>query len=85
VRNTIATQGVQVVGEGALANSNTTKTYAVRSDTLDTLSSTTTVSALQTAIRALDQASADYPCITADVTSATVNDLNLSDTSLGIS
>jgi hypothetical protein len=44
----------------------------VRSDSLDTLSSTTTVAALETAIQALDQSSADFPNITADITGAQV-------------
>lgn len=81
VRNTFGNEGLQVIGEGALANSNTTKTYMVGSHSLDTLSSTTSVARLQAAIRALNGGSN----ITATVSSATVTDLNLSDTSLGIS
>jgi len=50
----IANQGVNIIGKGGLANSNTEVTYAVRKDSLDTLSGTTTVAAIQAAIRALN-------------------------------
>ena len=49
----------------------------VRADQLDDLSATTTLAALQTAIRALDQSSAAYPNIQADITSATVTETKL--------
>jgi len=71
-RATIENNGVAVLGEGPLTDSNTQKTYAVRTDNLDTLSSTTTVAALQTAIRAMDTT-----IITATVTSATVTETKL--------
>ena len=70
-------QYVTILAEGPLTDSNTQKTYAVRTDELDTLSSTTTVAALQVALRALDQGSADYPMIQATITSATVTETKL--------
>ena len=53
-REAIQNLGVNIIGEGALGNSNTEKTYMVRSDSLDTVSTTTTVAAIQAAIRALN-------------------------------
>ena len=53
----IQNQGVNIIGKGALANSNTEVTYMVRADALDTISSTTTVDAIQAAIRALNSLS----------------------------
>ena len=70
-------QYVTILHEGPLTDSNTQKTYGVRTDALDPLSSTTTVAALQTALRALDQSSAAYPGIQADITSATVTETKL--------
>mgnify|MGYP005988867155 CR=1 FL=1 len=74
-RATIENNGVAVLGEGPLADSNTQKTYAVRTDNLDTLSSTTTKAALQTAIRALNGG---------DGVSATVSSATVTETKLGI-
>ena len=71
-RMTIENNGVAVLGEGPLVDSNTQKTYAVRTDNLDTLSSTTTKAALQAAIRAQDST-----VMTADVTGATVTETKL--------
>ena len=71
-RMTIENNGVAVLGEGPLVDTNTQKTYAVRTDNLDTLSATTTKAALQTAIRAMDTT-----VITADVTGATVTETKL--------
>lgn len=76
VRNTI-NQYVTILFEGPLTDSNTQKTYGVRADQLDELSATTTLAALQTAIRALDQSSAAYPNIQATITSATVTETKL--------
>ena len=70
-------QYVSILAEGPLTDSGTQKTYAVRTDELDTLSSTTTIAALAAAIQALDQSSAVYPMITADITSATVTETKL--------
>ena len=72
VRKTFEQQGVTILAEGPLVDSGTQKNYMVRSDSLDTLSSTTTVAALETAIQALDQSSDDFPNITADITGAQV-------------
>ena len=68
VEEAIQNQGVNIIGKGALANSDTEVTYMVRADALDTVSSTTTVDALQTAIRALNSNSK----ITATISGATV-------------
>ena len=72
VRKTFEQQGVTILAEGPLVDSGTQKNYMVRSDSLDTLSSTTTVAALETALQALDQSSDDFPNITADLTGAQV-------------
>ena len=81
VEKTIENLGVNIIGKGALAVSNTEITYAVRKDALDSVSSTTTVAAIQAAIQLLDQSSADYPMITADITGATVTEqTSMSDT-----
>ena len=72
VRKTFEQQGVTILAEGPLVDTGTQKNYMVRSDSLDTLSSTTTVAALETALQALDQSSDDFPNITADLTGAQV-------------
>ena len=74
----IQNQGVNVLGMGALGNSNTEQTYMVRADALDTISSTTTVQAIQAAIRGLDALTPDK--VTANISSATAADRDLSDT-----
>ena len=55
----IQNQGVNILGMGALGNSDTEQTYMVRADSLDTISSTTTVAAIQAAIRALSAMTPD--------------------------
>ena len=72
VRKTFEQQGVTILAEGPLVESGKQKNYMVRADSLDTLSSTTTVAALETALQALDQSSDDFPNITADITGAQV-------------
>ena len=72
----IANQGVNVLGRGVLANSNTEMTFMVRTDALDTISDTTTIAAIQAAIRALNSSSK----ITATISSATAASKGLSDT-----
>ena len=72
VRHAFAHQGLHILAEGPLVDSDTQKTYMVRSDCLDTLSSTTTVAALQAYIRTLDQSSDSFPGLAADLTGATV-------------
>ena len=74
----IQNQGVNVLGMGALGNSNTEQTYMVRADSLDTISSTTTVAAIQAAIRALNALTPDK--VTATISSATAGDRDMSDT-----
>ena len=77
VRKTFEQQGLSILAEGPLTNSNTEKNYLVRKDSLDTLSSTTSIAALQAALQALDAASDDFPNITATITSATVAEKEL--------
>ena len=75
-RQAIENQGVNVLGRGVLANSNTEMTFMVRSDALDTISATTTIDAIQAALRALNSNSK----ITATISSATAASRGLSDT-----
>ena len=72
-RATIEGQGVPVLAEGPLVDSNTQKTYATRTDCLDALSSTTTIAAIQAAIRALN----GNGRVTATISSATVTETKL--------
>ena len=74
----IQNQGVNVLGMGALGNSDTEQTYMVRADALDTISSTTTVQAIQAAIRGLNALTPDK--VTANISSATAGDRDMSDT-----
>ena len=74
----IENQGVNILGTGNLSNSNTEQTYMVRADALDTISSTTTVAAIQAAIRGLNALTPDK--VTATISSATAGDRDLSDT-----
>ena len=77
----IQNQGVNILGNGVLSNSNTEQTYMVRRDSLDTTSSTTTVAAIQAAIRALNAMTPDK--VTATISSATAADRDMGDTSVG--
>ena len=77
VRHAFAHQGLHILAEGPLVDSDTQKTYMVRSDCLDTLSSTTTVAALQAYIRTLDQSSSSFPGLAADLTGATVTETKI--------
>ena len=77
IRHAFEHQGLRILAEGPLVDSNTQKTYMVRTDALDSLSSTTTKAALQTYIRTLDQSSSSFPGIAADVTSATVTETKI--------
>ena len=76
-RHAFAHHGVQILAEGPLVDSDTQKTYMVRSDNLDSLSSTTTIAALQAYIRTLDQSSSSFPGVTADLTGATVTETKI--------
>ena len=77
----IQNQGVIILGKGVLSNSNTEQTYMVRRDSLDTISSTTTVAAIQAAVRALNALTPDK--VTATISSATAADRDMGDTSVG--
>ena len=72
-RATIENNGVPVLAEGPLTDSNTQKTYATRTDCLDSISSTTTIAALQAAIRATHGGGR----ISVTVSSATVTETKL--------
>jgi hypothetical protein len=61
VRHAFEHQGLRILAEGPLVDSDTQKTYMVRTDALDSLSSTTTKAALQAYIRTLDQSSSSFP------------------------
>ena len=77
----IQNQGVNILGNGVLGNSNTEQTYMVRRSSLDTLSTTTTVAAIQAAVRAIDALTPDK--ITADISTSTAADRDMGDTSVG--
>ena len=77
----IQNQGVNILGKGVLSNSDTEQTYMVRRDALDTISSTTTVAAIQAAVRALNAMTPDK--VTANISSATAADRDMGDTSVG--
>ena len=79
----IQNQGVNILGEGSLAASNTGKVFMVRADALDTISSTTSVAAIQASVRALNAMTPDK--VTANISSAVVATKDLSDTSAGVS
>ena len=76
----IQNQGVNILGKGVLGNSNTEQTYMVARRSLDTTSTTTTVAAIQAAIRALNALTPDK--VTATISSATATDRDMSDTAL---
>ena len=76
-RHAFAQEGVMILAEGPLVESGKQKNFLVRKDSLDTLSSTTTIAALQARLRTLDQSSASFPNITADITGATVTETEL--------
>ena len=80
VQDAIQNQGVNILGMGVLGNSSTEQTFMVRADNLDTISSTTTVAAIQAAVRALNAMTPDK--VTADISSATATDRDMSDTAL---
>ena len=77
VRKTFEQQGLSILAEGPLVDSGTQKNFVVRKDSLDTLSATTSIAALQVALRLLDQSSDDFPNITADITGTTVTETEL--------
>ena len=71
----IQNQGVNILGRGVLSNSHTEQTYMVRRDSLDTISTTTTVAAIQAARRAIDALTPDK--ITLTMTSVTAADRDM--------
>ena len=75
----IQNQGVNILGNGVLTAAHE-HTYMVRRDSLDTISSTTTVAAIQAAIRALDGLTPDK--VTATISSATAADRDMGDTAI---
>ena len=78
IMQAIQNQGVNVLGRGVLANSNTEMTFMVRTDALDTISGTTTIAAIATAIQGLNAMTPDK--VTANISSATASSKGLSDT-----
>jgi len=76
----IQNQGVNIIGAGALGNSGTEQTYMVRADAMDDISATTTLAAIQVAIRALNAGTPDK--VTSVISSATSNDEDMSDTAV---
>ena len=76
-RHAFEHHGLRILAEGPLVDSDTQKSYLVRTDQLDTLSSTTTIAALQAYIRTLDQSSDSFPGVTADLTGATVTETKI--------
>ena len=76
----IQNQGVNIIGAGALGNSGTEQTYMVRADSMDDISATTTLAAIQVAIRALNAGTPDK--VTSVIRSATSNDEDMSDTAV---
>ena len=77
VRHAFEHQGLRILAEGPLVDSNTQKTYLVRTAALDGLTSTTTKAALQAYIRTLDQSSDSFPGVAADLTGATVTETKI--------
>ena len=76
-RHAFEHHGLHILAEGPLVDSDTQKTYMVRTDNLDSLSSTTTKAALQAYIRTLDQSSSSFPGLAADLTGATVTETKI--------
>ena len=74
VQAAIMNQGINILAQGPLGNSNTECTYMVRTDSLDTASHIT-ANGLRDAIRAVDtagRAASATPRNTADISTATV-------------
>jgi hypothetical protein len=72
IRQTIQNRGVNILGNGEL-QSNQNVTFLVRSDSLDTISSTTTVAHIQADLVAMDTAfRGQTPGHTANLSGATV-------------
>ena len=78
IMQAIQNQGVNILGRGVLANSSTEMTLMVRTDALDDISGTTTIAAIQAAVRAVNALTPDK--VTANISSATAASKGLSDT-----
>ena len=79
VQAAIMNQGINILAQGPLGNSNTECTYMVRTDSLDTASHIT-ANGLRDAIRAVDaagRAASATPRNTADISAATVTSKTL--------
>ena len=74
IKEAIENQGVNILGNGVITAAHE-HTFMVRRDTLDTISSTTTVAAIQAALRALDALTPDK--ITLTMTSVTAVDRDM--------
>jgi len=74
IKEAIENQGVNILGNGVITAAHE-HTFMVRRDTLDTISSTTTVAAIQAALRALDALTPDK--ITLTMTSVTAADRDM--------
>ena len=74
IRECFANNGVNILGNGVITAAHE-HTYMVRRDNLDTISSTTTVAAIQAALRALDALTPDK--ITLTMTSVTAVDRDM--------
>jgi hypothetical protein len=74
VKECIQNQGVNILGNGVITAAHE-HTFMVRRDSLDTISSTTTVAAIQAALRALDALTPDK--ITLTMTSVTATDRDM--------
>ena len=74
IKEAIENQGVNILGNGVITAAHE-HTFMVRRDSLDTISSTTTVAAIQAALRALDALTPDK--ITLTMTSVTAADRDM--------
>ena len=74
IRECFANNGVNILGNGVITAAHEA-TFMVRRDSLDTISTTTTVAAIQAALRALDALTPDK--ITLTMTSVTAADRDM--------
>ena len=74
IKEVFENNGVNILGNGVLTSAHE-MTYMVRRDSLDTISTTTTVAAIQAAIRALNAMTPDK--VTATISSATAADRDM--------
>ena len=74
IKEVFENNGVNILGNGVLTSAHE-MTYMVRRDSLDTISTTTTVAAIQAALRAIDALTPDK--ITLTMTSVTAADRDM--------